>query len=123
MARFRARGRDPGPGVVRDAPLRPRLEGGDERVLDGLLGEVEVAQDADERRDRPSLLLAEQAVDDLVGGRVGVSQSAAAEPAATAWASAAPKSTIGRTSIEPVLAPGIMAAYPSASSRSATSTR
>ena len=30
--------------------------------------QVEVAEDADERRDRPSLLLAEQAVDDIVGG-------------------------------------------------------
>ncbi len=41
----------------------------DERFLDGLLGEVEVAEDADERRDRPARFVAEQAVDDLVGGR------------------------------------------------------
>ena len=60
--------RDPGPGVVRHATLRPRLDGRDEGVLDRLLGEVEVAQDADQRGDRPALLLAEQAVDQLVGG-------------------------------------------------------
>ncbi len=56
------------PGLCRDAAVGPDLECGDERVLHRLLGEVEVAEDADERRDRPSLLLAEQAVDDVVGG-------------------------------------------------------
>ena len=59
---------DPRAGVVRDAALGPGLEGADERVLDGLLGQVEVARHPDERRDRPALLLAEQAIDDLVGG-------------------------------------------------------
>ncbi|MEA2608326.1 MAG: hypothetical protein QOJ75_569, partial [Chloroflexota bacterium] len=33
-----------------------------------LLGEIEIAQDADQGRDRPALLVAEQAVDNLVGG-------------------------------------------------------
>ena len=42
------------------------LERRDERLLDRLLGEVEVAEDADERRDGPPLFLAEQAVDDGV---------------------------------------------------------
>ena len=60
--------RDPRARVVRHAPRRPGLQRADERVLDGLLGEVEVAGHPDERRDRPALLLAEQAVDDLVGG-------------------------------------------------------
>jgi hypothetical protein len=60
--------RDPCTRICRDAAVGPDLECGDERVLDRLLGEVEVAEDADERRDRPSLLLAEQAVDDVVGG-------------------------------------------------------
>ena len=64
-----ARGRrDPRPGIGRDAPLGPRLERADERILDGLLGEVEVAGDPDQGCDGPALLLAEQAVDDVVGG-------------------------------------------------------
>jgi hypothetical protein len=60
-------GRDPGAGVGGDTAARPRLERPDERLLDGLLGEVEVTQDADERRDRPSRFLTEQAVDKCVG--------------------------------------------------------
>jgi hypothetical protein len=36
----------------------------DERLLDRVLREVEVAQDPDQGRDRPPLLRAEQAVDD-----------------------------------------------------------
>ncbi len=78
--------RDPGTRVVGDPAVGPDLEGGDERVLYSLLGEVEVAQDADERRDRPSLLLAEQAVDDVVGGgRVEV-QPALAPTGGPPWA-------------------------------------
>jgi hypothetical protein len=72
------RGGDPRTGIRRDASVGPDLERGDEGVLDGLLREVEVAQDPDERRDRPSLLLAEQAVDDLVSGGVRPAQPAAA---------------------------------------------
>ena len=59
--------RDPGSGVARHAPSRPRLEGSDERVLDGFFGKVEVTEDADQGGHRPSLLLAEQAIDDGVG--------------------------------------------------------
>ena len=62
-------GRDPGARVVGHTMTRPALEGDDERLLDRLLGEVEVAEDADERRDRPARFLAEQAVDDSVGVR------------------------------------------------------
>ena len=51
---------------IRHALPRPCFERPDERFLDGLLGEVEVAQDANERRDRPPGFLAEQAVDELV---------------------------------------------------------
>ena len=75
------------PGLAGHAPLRPDLESRDERVLDRLLGEVEVAEDADERRDRPPLLLAEQAVDDVVGGGVGPAQPAAAPT--DSWAGSA----------------------------------
>ncbi|HEY0444324.1 MAG TPA: hypothetical protein VGC90_08890 [Candidatus Limnocylindrales bacterium] len=57
---------DPCAGVVGQAAVRPYLEGDDERVLNGLFGEVEVTEEADERRDRPAGFLAEQAVDDLV---------------------------------------------------------
>ena len=69
------RRRDPRTGVVGHAPDRPRLERRHERLLDGLLGQVEVAEHPDERRDRPAGLFAEQAVDDLVSGG-GVGQGA-----------------------------------------------
>jgi hypothetical protein len=59
-------GRDPRSGIARHALLRPRFECPDERLLDGLLGEIEVAEDANERRDRPPGFLPEQAVDELV---------------------------------------------------------
>jgi hypothetical protein len=62
--------RDPCARVARHPPRGPRFESADERFLDDLLGEVEVAEDANERRDRPPGFLAEQAVDELacVGG-------------------------------------------------------
>jgi hypothetical protein len=66
--------RDPGAGVVRHAPRRPRLEGRDEGLLDGFLGEVEVTEDADQGGHRPPLFLAEQAIDD--GVRLGRSERA-----------------------------------------------
>ena len=114
-------GRDPRARIGRDAPIRPDLERGDERVLDGLLGQIEIAEDADERRDRPSLLFAEEAIDDLVG-RGRVSQVADAAPI-RADGSAEAKSTIGRTSIDPKRMPGHCAASASAASRSAASMR
>jgi hypothetical protein len=43
----------------------PDLHGDDEGLLDRVLGEVEVAEDADQRGDRPSRLVAEQAIDQL----------------------------------------------------------
>jgi hypothetical protein len=58
-------GRDPGARVVRDAALGPDLQGDDEGLLDRVLGEVEVAENADQRGDRPSRLVAEQAIDQL----------------------------------------------------------
>jgi hypothetical protein len=42
---------------------RPALERDDERILDGLLGAVEVAEDAGEDRDRLPRLAPEQAVE------------------------------------------------------------
>jgi len=93
MARFRAvvviQARIPG-----EALPGPSLQGHDEGLLHGLLGQVGVAQDPYEGRDRLPLLLPEQAVDDLTGGRgrylCGVSNS-----------------MIGRTSIDPVPTDGI----------------
>src|SRR4029078_5295924 len=76
-----ARGRrDPRARVRRDAALGARLESDDERVLDRLLGEVEVAEHADERRDRPTLLRTEDLIDgrlDRRGGARGDSVAAA----------------------------------------------
>ena len=65
------RRRDPCPGVRRDAVARPALEGGHERVLDRLLGEIEVPDRPDERREDTARLLAEQAVDGLCADDVG----------------------------------------------------
>src|SRR5207245_264500 len=50
---------EPGAGVARDPVPRPVLERADERVLDALLGDVEIAEGADERRGEPAGLLAE----------------------------------------------------------------
>ena len=97
-------GDDPRPGIGRDAVRRPPLERRDVGVGDGLLGEVEVAQDADERRDRAPVLLVEDAGDDVAGIRQPISR-------------------IGRTSTRPVCAPGIRDATSIASSRLGTSIR
>jgi hypothetical protein len=56
-------GHDPRHRVTRDARARPTLQRRRERVLDRLLGEVPVADRADQRRDRPPKMFAEQAVD------------------------------------------------------------
>jgi hypothetical protein len=53
-----ARGRDdPRPGARRDAVAGPALRGDRERFLDGVLGEVEVTERADQDRDRAPELL------------------------------------------------------------------
>ncbi len=128
MARLRAVVVIQAPGLSGHAPLRPCLERADERLLDGLLGQVEIADRADQARDHQPLLLAEQAVDGLARrvrpgqeGVVGLGRQFVAAAVARS-ASAAEKSQIGRTSIDPCLAPGIIAAYSIASSRSAAST-
>ena len=59
------RRRDPGAWVVGDAVRRPAIERDRERLLHGLLGQIEVAEHADERRHRTSGLAPEQAIDDL----------------------------------------------------------
>src|SRR5262249_1639074 len=110
-------GRDPGAGVARDPLLGPYLERLREGVLHRLLGEVEVAEDTDQRRDRPTRFLTEQAIDGGVVVAPVVRQPN--------WfiTSGALKSTIGRTSIEPNFAPGHAPPSCSASSRSFASIR
>ena len=56
---------DPGGRVRRDPVLRPAPERGRERLLNGVLGGIEVAENADQGRDRPPRLTPEQAIDDL----------------------------------------------------------
>jgi len=96
-----ARRRDQPPaGVGRDALARPALGGDREGVLGGLLGEIEVAEKADQGRKDPAPLIAE----DLLDQRDG--------------------STTGRISTEPpIRAAGIRAATSNAASRSSASSR
>ena len=101
-------------GLAGHAVARPALERDRERVLDRLLGAVEVAQRAGEHGDRLPRLAPEQAVEDVGGRRSsGALRRLAPEGA---------KTMIGRTSTQPVEAPGILAAHLIASSMSATST-
>jgi hypothetical protein len=58
---------DPCARVRRYAVARPALQGDEERLLNGLLGRLEVAQDANEGGDRPSRLVPEQTVDNSYG--------------------------------------------------------
>jgi hypothetical protein len=58
------RGDDPRSRILRDAARRPGAKSVEECLLYRLFSKIEVAEDADKGRDRPSLLLPEQAVDD-----------------------------------------------------------
>ena len=80
-----------------DAVAPPPLGGDGERLLGGFLGEIEVAEEADQGGEDASPLLAEDALDQ--------------------------RSTTGRTSTAPpIRAAGILAAISSAASRSGAST-
>ena len=107
---------DPCPGVARDAIPRPGLERGHERVGKRLLGQVEVAQDADERGQNAAGFITEGPLD-VLADRVG-GQAVAPAPAT----SESPMSRSGRTSTEPYAAPGHRAAASSAASRLGHST-
>ena len=51
-----ARGHEPCPGILGHAVSRPALDGGDERIVERLFGAVEVAEQANQRReDTPRL--------------------------------------------------------------------
>ena len=92
--------RQPGARVGRRAVPRPALRRDRERLLRGFLGEVEVAEEADQRGEDAAPLVAE----DLLEQRY--------------------LSTNGRTSTAPpIRAAGIRAAISSAASRSSASTR
>jgi hypothetical protein len=68
---------DPRQWVARDALIWPALQRRGERILDRIFGEVPVADRADQRRDRPPEVLAEQAV----GGRCRLAAQDAAPSA------------------------------------------
>ena len=88
----------PGARVGRDAVARPALRGDREGLLRGFLGEVEVAEEADQRGEDAAPLVAEGLLEDRY------------------------HSTIGRTSIAPPMpAAGIRAASSIAASRSSAS--
>src|SRR5262249_12015731 len=44
----------PGARVVRNASLRPGLQRGGERLMHGLFGEIQISEDAHERRQNPA---------------------------------------------------------------------
>ena len=94
-----ARGADqPGPRVRRFAVARPAFGGDRERLLRGFLGEVHVAEEADQGREDEPPFVAEDVLEDRY------------------------HSTIGRTSIAPpIRAAGIRAASSIAPSRSSAS--
>ena len=93
-------GGQPRGGVVGRAVSWPALDGGRERVLEGVLGQLEIAEDADQGREDAAPLLADDSFE--------LCQC----------------STTGRTSMAPpVRATGILAATSIASSRSSASIR
>src|SRR4051812_26462557 len=57
------RGEDPGTGIRRCPVTGPARDRGRERLLQRVLGDVEIAEDARQDRERPSPLLAEDRLD------------------------------------------------------------
>ena len=67
-----AGGRDqPGPGVGGEAVARPALGGNGEGLLGGFLGEVEVAEEADQGGDHAAPLVAERLLEDGYHSMIG----------------------------------------------------
>ena len=64
MARLRAVVMQPGAGVAGDAVARPALGGDRKRLLRGFLGEVEVAEEADQRSEDTAPLVPEDLLED-----------------------------------------------------------
>ena len=92
--------RQPGAGVGRGAVARPALGGQRERLLRGLLGEVEVAEVADQTGEDAAPLVAEDLLEQCYLSRTGRTSTA-----------------------PPIRATGIRAAISSASSSSSASIR
>jgi hypothetical protein len=101
---------EPAGGVLGGAVARPALECDGDGVLKGGLGEVDVAEDADQGCEDAPVLLAEEAGERDPGTSVGRDYAST------------PTGMTGRTSIDPYFAPGILAAQASASSTDSTST-
>ena len=69
-------GDEPRPRVVGRAVARPALGGDRERLLRGLLGDVEVAEEADERREDTAPLVAEGLLEDRYHSLIGRTSTA-----------------------------------------------
>jgi hypothetical protein len=113
------RGDQPRERVPGDARLRPLLQGRRECLLQRILGEIEVAEEPDQGRERARTLLAVEGLE----FHDAVRQSKPPDGVGC-WRrySGGGVGRIGRTSIEPVRAPGMPAASVMASSRSFAST-
>jgi hypothetical protein len=75
------RGRDPCRGVGRHTVAGPGRDGGDEGVLDGVLGQLQVAELADERGQDGGALAAERALGRRHGGVRARAAHSGARPA------------------------------------------
>src|SRR5207302_8095577 len=92
-------GHQPCAGPVRYAVLGPRLESGEEAVLDDFLSEVEVADDPDQGAGEPSRFLSEDGTERCICGCPCLGQALIVpQPAiprrdrpATTWPSRAPR--------------------------------
>ena len=96
-------GDDPAGWVVRDAVRRPPMYGGREGVLDRVLGERDVTEQADQRRDGRAVRLAERALDVV-------------HPCARQWGASwrRPVARKGRTSMSWLIASTTFSAHASA---------
>ena len=119
-------GGEPRPRVGRDPVAPPDRDRGLERVLHGVLGQLEVTDLPDQRGQHARALLTERALDggrDRIGlhASLPTSSSDTSTPASRARSSHSADDTTGRTSIVLQRAIGSRAACLSASSRSAHS--
>lgn len=112
------RGGQPRPGAVGNSIHRPTGGRGGERLLHGVLGQLEIPEPAGQGRDDPGPLLPPRAFD----GLGDLAQPVEAPVAASISADSVPGMT-GRTSTVPVRTLGTFAAQSSAASRSGTSSR
>src|SRR5207253_10783776 len=98
------RGDEPARGIARHPVRRPPLERRRHGVLEGVLGELEIAEDRHQSGEDAATFLAEDARELVYSPPPDVSMT-------------------GLTSIEPTFADGILAAQSSASSSESTSIR